>query len=177
VQDEADQEQVMRFVESLSQLRPSRALIETTGQPADYDLDPPDIQVDVTMQDGAVHTLRLGAMNPSQSGYYGQVASDATIYLMPFSVGADAERMLNTPPIKPTPTPEAQATQPPLIPPRRPQRNHRIGSAAFQAAYASRMLALTAKGEETWLGTRSPSRRSARIPLRRLAQSWIGRAI
>ncbi len=117
VQDEADQEQVIRFVESLSQLRPSRALTETTGQPADYDLDPPDIQVDVTMQDGAVHTLRLGAMNPSQSGYYGQVASDATIYLMPFSVGADAERMLNTPPIKPTPTPEAQATQPPLIPP------------------------------------------------------------
>ena len=117
VQDEADQEQVIRFVEALSQLRPSRALTETTSQPADYDLDPPDIQVDVIMQDGAIHTLRLGAMNPSQSGYYGQVAGDATIYLMPFSVGADAERMLNTPPVKPTPTPEAQATQPPLIPP------------------------------------------------------------
>ncbi len=117
LQDEADQDQVIRFVEALSQLRPSRVLTETTGQPADYDLEPPLIQVDVTMQDGATHTLRLGAMNPSQSGYYGQVVGDSTVYLMPFSIGADAERMLNTPPVKPTPTPEAQATQPPLIPP------------------------------------------------------------
>lgn len=113
--EEADQGKVTRLVESLSALRPSRVLTGTVGEPAQYDLDPPLMVVEIEMKDGFARVLKLGARNPSQSGYYGQISGDERIYLMPSSIGSDVERYLDEPPVKPTPTVEATATSPPVI--------------------------------------------------------------
>ena len=116
IESEADQGKVIRLVESLSSLRPKRVLTGTIEQLTDYDLDPPAMQVKIEMKDGSTHTLNLGAKNPSRSGYYAQVMGDGTLYLLPLSVGADVDRYLNEPPIKPTPTLEATRSSPPGVP-------------------------------------------------------------
>jgi len=117
VVDEADQLKVTRLVESLSQLRPQRALTGTVGALADYDLDPPLITADVILEGGKRHTLSLGGQNAAKSAYYCLVSGDDTLYMVASYIGADIERLLNTPPVKPTPTPEAQSTLPPRMPP------------------------------------------------------------
>lgn len=117
VTEEADQDKVIRLIESLSALRPRRVLTGTVGEPGQYDLDPPVMLVEIEMKDGAAHVLKLGGKNPSRSGYYGQVSGDERIYLMPSHIGTDVERYLNEPPVKPTPTVEANATSPPALPP------------------------------------------------------------
>jgi hypothetical protein len=115
VQDEANQTEVVRLVEGLATLRPDRVFSETVTQAADYELDPPAITVEVEMQDKTLHTIKIGAMNPSQSGYYGQVSGSARIYLFPAYIGGDIDSYLTQPPLKPTPT--VPATEPPAIPP------------------------------------------------------------
>ena len=117
VTKEADQGKVIRFLDSLSSLRPRRILTGTVGQPADYDLAPPSMTVRITLKDGSTHTLKIGSKNPAKSGYYGQIEGDRHIYLLPFYIGADVERYLNNPPVKPTPTPEPTGTTPPRVPP------------------------------------------------------------
>jgi hypothetical protein len=115
VQEEANQTEVVRLIEALATLRPDRAFSETVTQAADYELDPPAITVEVELQDKTVHTLKLGAQNPSQSGYYGQVSGSTRIYLFPYYVGSDIDNYLKEPPLKPTPT--VPVTEPPAIPP------------------------------------------------------------
>jgi len=117
IEEEADQSKVVSLAASLANLCPQRVLTATVGQPADYDLDPPAMQVTIETRDGLVSTLSLGAPNPSRSGYYGQLSGDDRIYLLPFHLGVDVERYLNQPPVKPTPVPTSAATKPPTIPP------------------------------------------------------------
>ena len=116
VESEADQGRVIRLVESLSSLHPKRVLTGTIGALADYDLDPPAMQVEIEMKDSSVQTVNLGAKNPSGSGYYGQVMGDESLYLLPLSIGVDVDRYLNEPPLKPTPTPEVVRTSSLRIP-------------------------------------------------------------
>lgn len=116
-QEEADQGRAIRLVEGLAALRPQRILTEDVGKPADYDLDPPAISVEIELQDKTVLMLKLGAPNAARTAYYGQVAGDERIYLMPYGISSDIERALNLPPVKPTPTPAQTATLPPLLPP------------------------------------------------------------
>jgi len=116
IQEEANQSSVISLVASLSNLRPTRVLTATVGQPSDYELDPPVMLVEIEMVDGAIHTLNLGVPNASRSGYYGQVAGDGRIHLLPFHIGVDVERFLNEPPVKPTPVPTLEGTIPPRIP-------------------------------------------------------------
>ena len=114
---EADQGKVYRLLESLATLHPKRELTGTVGQPADYELASPAMRVEIEMVDGVVHTLSLGARNPSGSGYYGQVSGNEAIYIIPLSLGAGVQRCLSNPPFKPTPMPEVPHTLPPRIPP------------------------------------------------------------
>ena len=121
-EEEADQSKVVSLAASLANLRPQRVLTATVGRPADYELDPPAMRVEIETKDGEVHTLNLGAANVARSGYYGQMVGDDRIYLLPFHIGVDVERYLNEPPIKPTPVPTPAATKPPTIPPLPPTR-------------------------------------------------------
>ena len=105
VAEEADQEEVYYLLDSLARLRPQRALAETADAPAAYELDPPRIQVEITLQDGSVQTLLVGAATPTQAAYYAQVRGDGRVYLIPYYVGTQLEGLLTMPPIKPTPTP------------------------------------------------------------------------
>ncbi len=116
-QEEADQGRVTRLVEGLAALRPQRVLTEDVGKPADYDLDPPAISVEIELQDKTILVLKLGAPNAARTAYYGQVAGDEHIYLLPYWISSDLEGALNAPPVKPTPTPAQTATTPPLLPP------------------------------------------------------------
>ena len=115
--EEADQSKAVSLAASLANLRPQRVLTATVGKPADYELDPPAMQVEIEMKDGVVYTLDLGAANAARSGYYAQLVGDDRIYLLPFHIGVDVERYLNEPPIKPTPVPTREGTIPPRIPP------------------------------------------------------------
>lgn len=117
VQEEADQPQVTRFIETLSDLSPQRVLTGTVGVPADYGLDPASKQVEVALQDGSQYVLRLGARAPAGSGYYAQVSGDERIYLIALYVASDIDRYLSNPPIKPTPTATLPPTQTPTITP------------------------------------------------------------
>ena len=116
-EEEADQSKVISLVASLGSLRPQRVLTGTVGRPAEYDLDPPALQVEVELADGTVYRVNLGAQNAARSGYYAQVPGDEHIYLLPFHIGADVERYLNQLPVKPTPLPTLEGTMPPRIPP------------------------------------------------------------
>ena len=116
-EEEASQSKIISLAASLGSLRPQRVLTATVGQPAEYELDPPVMQVEIEMKDGAVYRLNLGAPNAARSGYYGQVAGDDHIYLLPSHIGVDVERYLNEPPVKPTPVPTLEGTVPPRIPP------------------------------------------------------------
>jgi hypothetical protein len=113
VVQEADQGQVVRLVEELADLRPRRALTETTAPLADYGLDPPAMRLEVEVADGSRHAVLLGARNADGSGFYAQVDGQPTVYLVPSTLGTDAERYLDAPPAKPTPTLTAEATPTP----------------------------------------------------------------
>ena len=102
-EDEADQSQVLRFVETLSSLEAQRELTGTVGSPSDYGLDPPARQVEIVLSDGLAPALNLGERAPAGSGYYAQVSGDERIYLVALYIGADVDRYLTTPPVKPTP--------------------------------------------------------------------------
>ncbi|HUV93318.1 MAG TPA: DUF4340 domain-containing protein [Anaerolineae bacterium] len=116
-EEEADQSKSVSLAASLVNLRPQRVLTATVAQLADYELDPPAMQVEIEMKDDVVYRLNLGAANAARSGYYGQLVGDGRVYLLPFHVGVDVERYLNDPPVKPTPVPAREETLPPRIPP------------------------------------------------------------
>ena len=113
VEEEADQGQVVRLVEELADLRPRRALTGTTAPLADYGLEPPAMRVEVELADGSWHAILLGARNADRSAYYARVDGQPTVYLVPSTLGTDAERYLNIPPVKPTPTPTTEMTPTP----------------------------------------------------------------
>ncbi len=119
VVEEADQEEVYYLLDTLATLRPRRLITEATDALADYELDPPRIQVEIALQDGSAQALLVGAATASQSAYYAQVRGDGRVYLIPYYVGTQIEGLLTKPPIKPTPTPTgtpASPASPPLIP-------------------------------------------------------------
>ena len=114
--DEADQFKVAQFVELVAALKPLRELAGAVDF-GEYGLDPPVMQVSVTLTDGTARVLHVGVRSPSQSGYYGRVFGRDIVYLLPTSIGADIERYLNEPPVKPTATPVLATPMPPVIPP------------------------------------------------------------
>lgn len=107
--EEADQGRVTMVIESLASLVPQRVLTGTL-LPADVELDPPAVRVEVGLGDGSWRRISLGAQNPARSAYYGQVEGDTRIYLFPQYVGSDIERLLSQPPVKPTPSPTVAGT-------------------------------------------------------------------
>lgn len=117
VEEEADQGKVIRLLDAMAALRPSRVLTGTLGPLSDYELDPPVLSVEIELTDQVVHGLTLGAKTATGSAYYGQIRGDEHVYLLPFSLGADVERYLDNPPVKPTPMPTLVGTKPATIPP------------------------------------------------------------
>lgn len=111
IEEEADQSEIDLIIGDLAELRPQRALSEPLSSLADYDLDPPSIVVEIELQD-TTRTLKVGAQDAIGSGYYAQVDGDERLWLIPYYVGSELERVLNTPPVKPTPTasPTQEAT-------------------------------------------------------------------
>lgn len=117
LQEEADQPQVTRFIETLANLSPQRVLTGTVGAPADYGLDPASKQVEVELKDGSQYVLRVGVRAAAGSGYYAQVSGDERIYLIALYIASDIDRYLSNPPVKPTPTATLAPTQTPTITP------------------------------------------------------------
>jgi hypothetical protein len=109
VTEPADQDEVEYTLESLAFLQPSREITGTLSL-AEYGLEPPVIQVTIELADGTAHTIKLGEMNPSQSGYYTQVDDQESVFLIPTYTGSQLERLLSEPPVQPTPTAMMAAT-------------------------------------------------------------------
>ena len=97
------------MLESLAFLQPSRQITGTLSL-ADYGLESPAITATIELADGVTHTLRLGDMNPTQSGYYVQVDDQQPVFLIPTYTGSQLERFLSEPPVQPTPTATIAAT-------------------------------------------------------------------
>lgn len=99
-EEAADQGQAVRLVEELADLRPRRVLTETTAPLADYGLEPPAMRVEVELADGSRRAVLLGARNADGSGFYARLDGESTVYLIPATLGADAERYLEAPPVE-----------------------------------------------------------------------------
>ena len=99
----ADQGRVTSFVQSLSWLTPTRALEGATNA-ADYDLNPGQLRIEVTLLDGTQHAIIYGAATPAGSGYYAQIEGDGRILIVNYALYSDATAFLSSPPVAPTAT-------------------------------------------------------------------------
>jgi len=113
--EEADADRVDRVVQSLLSARPSRSL-PPDAKPEDYGLQPPQIKVTMVCDNGDELVLLLGEANPGNTGIYGLGGNGQSVVLLPYYLKSDAEGLILTLPVKPTPTPELSTTVPPRIP-------------------------------------------------------------
>lgn len=100
----ADQGRVTSFLQSLSWLTPTRVL-EGAVSAADYELDPGQLHIEVTLLDGTQHAVTYGAATPAGSGYYAQVEGDASVYILDYALFSTATALVDSPPVAPTATP------------------------------------------------------------------------
>lgn len=82
---------------------------DSLPSPADAGLDPPMQEVEVALDDGAVHTLEIGALNDAETRHYVKKAGDQTLFLL--SKGRvsgllpDREKLAEAPPEEPDEAP------------------------------------------------------------------------
>jgi hypothetical protein len=107
---EADVQAWPYVLEYLRTLRPVQSLGDNL-QPQDFGLDKPNYKLTLTMTDGKVGTLLIGASAPVKSaGYYAQVAGTKTIVLLQADLVDSLVSFLSHPPVQATPTPAVTNT-------------------------------------------------------------------
>lgn len=82
----------------------TRRIPAAEADPNAFGLADPRLVAEIGTADGTIHTLRVGAQTPTQSGYYAQTAEGGDVYLIPAILVADLERLVRQP-FAPTPTP------------------------------------------------------------------------
>ena len=109
----ADGERVTRSLDQMITLTATRSFTDTAGSLADYGLEKPALEVTLRLADGSTRALKIGVANPQQTGYYAQVQGQGGVHLLPDTLVTDLRDLLDSPPIKPTPTPTGTPTATP----------------------------------------------------------------
>ena len=99
----ADRLRISGLLLRLSNLRATRRIAEPANL-AEYGLTQPSSTATIAVADSPELTLTLGGRAPAESGTYAQKGGDAAVYVISNAVAQDLERLVNEPPLPPTPT-------------------------------------------------------------------------
>jgi hypothetical protein len=77
----------------------ARVLAESFENPSQYGLDRPTVEVSLTLRDGSLRTLRLGASTPDRGAHYAQMEGFPQLVLVDSSWGDVLARLANEPPL------------------------------------------------------------------------------
>lgn len=76
-----------------------RVLAKSFENPSQYGLDRPTVQVTLTLRDGSLRTLRLGAPTPDRGAHYAQMEGFPQLVLVDSSWGDVLARLADEPPL------------------------------------------------------------------------------
>jgi hypothetical protein len=112
-QEPADLSKVNSVVTRLSKLRSSAKVTDRVGELGTYGLAPPADTATLTMKDGVVHRVLVGAKTPNDSAYYTMVEGKTELHTINTLLVGDLEKLVTEPPLQTTPTPAGAAAAPP----------------------------------------------------------------
>jgi len=108
--DQIDQVRVNGAAYRLGRLTASQVITGVTDL-AQYGLAPPELTVTLTISNGEKITFFAGTQTPIDDNRYLQAATDnQTVYLVYGLAVDELQRLLDDPPLAPTPLPAASAT-------------------------------------------------------------------
>lgn len=99
-----------------SQLASLKVTTEVTGDPSIFGLDKPEYVITVTFDSGKSHTLEVGDVTPTNSGYYVRLDNGKMMIVEPSGIDA-LSNLVFFPPYLNTPTPTALPPTPTTVPP------------------------------------------------------------
>ncbi len=111
--EEADTARLNNLVTQFAKLKATRALTETPTNLAPFGLVTGTLTMTLQLKDNRSEVVRFGNATLGTTAYYAQHISDAKVYLVSPSIYGDIQRLLSTPPQKPTPTPTPLPTNTP----------------------------------------------------------------
>lgn len=121
--ERANEARIENLVIGLPTLPAQRRITATEADLTEYGLNSPRLSLGVSLKDGTIHELRIGAQTPVQTGYYAQTSQGGDVYVVPNILVAELERLVEQP-FAPTPTPvpptrpSATPTPPSAVPPK-----------------------------------------------------------
>ena len=98
---------------TLSTAKPTRVLTETAASFVPFGLGHPWLSVEVKLQDGSRQSLEIGDQNPTQTSYYARQGGGQVVLLVGSATADQLNRLVTTPPEKPTPVPTPVPTDTP----------------------------------------------------------------
>lgn len=105
-QGEADATRIDDLVFDFARLEAERKL-DTPGDLAGFGLNPPQYQVNLSLEGGEPVTIQIGNGNPDGTYLYAMKNGDAAVYLVDASSGEQIKEFVSMPPYTPTPSPTA----------------------------------------------------------------------
>ena len=117
-QEPSDLSKVNSVVTRLSKLRSTSKVTDRVGDLGTYGLAPPADTATLTMKDGTVHRVLVGAKTPNDSAYYTMIEGKTELHTINTLLVGDLEKLVTEPPVQMTPTPAGMtaATPTPLAP-------------------------------------------------------------
>ena len=100
----ADRTRISGILLRLAGLRATRRIADG-GDLADYGLAAPSLTAAVRQADGAEFSLVLGSKAPAEAGTYAKRPDDPAVFVISSALVQDLERLVNEPPLQPTPAP------------------------------------------------------------------------
>lgn len=111
-QGEADATRIDDLLFDFARLEANRKL-ETPGDLAGFGLNPPQYQVNLSLEGGTPVTIQIGNENPDGTHLYAMKNGDAAVYLVDSSQREQIEKFVSAPPYTPTPSPTAEPSATP----------------------------------------------------------------
>jgi hypothetical protein len=99
-----DEYRLTDVLASLTDLRASRIITDTSAGLAVYGLEKPTAEANMLLAGDVTESLLVGDKTPQGSAYYAQKKGTTPIYLVPEYLVSDLRRLVSEPPYAPTPT-------------------------------------------------------------------------
>jgi hypothetical protein len=111
-QGEADATRIDDLLFAFGSLEANRKLA-APGDLVGYGLNPPQYQLNLSLQDGSALTIQIGNENPDGAHLYAMKNGDASVYLIDSSHRKQIEEFVTLPPYTPTPSPTPAPSETP----------------------------------------------------------------